>query len=37
MTEHDTPTCPSCGGNRTRPLDDMVVVCFDCDTEWIQA
>lgn len=32
--EHETPTCPACDGERTRPLDDSVAVCFDCDTEW---
>jgi hypothetical protein len=32
--EHDTPECPSCGSRKTRPLDDQVAVCFNCDTEW---
>jgi hypothetical protein len=31
---HPTPTCPECGGKRTRPLDENVAVCFDCDLEW---
>ena len=32
--EHETPTCDYCGSNKTRPLDDTVAVCFDCDNEW---
>jgi len=32
--KHDTPECPACGGRKTRPLDDRVAVCFDCDHEW---
>ena len=34
MAEHKTPTCENCGGKKTRPLDDTVAVCFDCDNEW---
>lgn len=32
--EHETPTCPMCQGQKTRPLDDHIAVCFDCDEEW---
>jgi len=32
--EHDTPTCPNCGGERTRPLDSEWATCFDCDKSW---
>jgi len=32
--EHDCPQCPSCSGYRTRPLDDTIAHCFDCDIEW---
>ncbi|MCG1008249.1 hypothetical protein [Halorubrum lacusprofundi] len=32
--EHPTPECDCCGGERTRPLDKEVAVCFDCDNEW---
>ncbi len=32
--EHPTTECPECGSERTRPLDDQVWVCFDCDLEW---
>lgn len=32
--EHDTPECPECEGNRTRPLDDIYATCFNCDLRW---
>jgi len=33
--EHPTPTCPNCGGNKTRPLDDKWATCFDCGDDWM--
>lgn len=33
-TEHPTPQCPSCRGNRTRPLDVDHVRCFDCEIDF---
>lgn len=33
--EHPTPTCPNCGGNKTRPLDDKWATCFNCDNNWM--
>lgn len=33
--EHPTPTCPNCGGSKTRPLDDEWATCFDCDDSWM--
>lgn len=33
--EHDTPTCPDCGGQKTRPLDSEWAHCFDCDKNWM--
>lgn len=32
--EHPTPSCPMCGGQKTRPLDSQVAICFDCDEGW---
>lgn len=32
--EHPTPTCPNCGGEKTRPLDRKTATCFDCDGSW---
>jgi ribosomal protein L37AE/L43A len=32
--QHSMPECPNCGSQLTRPLDDSVAVCFDCDNEW---
>lgn len=34
MIEHDTPECPDCGGTKTRPMDDNLAHCFDCNIEW---
>lgn len=34
MNEHEIPTCPNCGGQKTRPLDDRIAKCFECENEW---
>ena len=34
-TEHPTPECPNCGGEKTRPLDEEWATCFDCDQDWM--
>lgn len=33
--EHPTPTCPNCGGEKTRPMDREWAHCFDCDDAWM--
>lgn len=33
--EHPSPTCPNCGGQKTRPLDDKWATCFDCGYDWM--
>jgi len=32
--EHPTTECPNCEGTKTRPLDNEVAHCFDCDIDF---